>query len=278
METATVIETNQKTEENSNESLFERAESFPLFDENQNELSKFRGIRNVDNKSHVYCTVTKSYKLVQHQEIYETLLEALDALDLENKVSWEKIGEDGARYRWSTRFPNVSIKLGLAGELIDCAISIDNSYDKTTGLRNNVNGIYSGLRIPTNTNFGSYYSRHTNGLSVEEMKNTISKSVAGFQEEVEKKWERYYNTKLNNTEVIETLEGLLDKKKTPAKKYLVEFIKYSKKNNYKNFWEFYTMVCEVLTVSKASVDVYDNVAKYMDSWLQRNYKKFALEV
>ena len=196
---------------------------------------------------------------------------------MENKITWKKIN-DGARYRWTVRFPNTKIQLGEEGELITCTITFDNSYDKSTGARNTLAGVYRGIRIPANkTFFNTYYARHTNSMDMTEAQKVIQSNLEGYIKEVSKKWQKYYETQINQQNLINELNFLIDKKeekkKIPvSKKYLKGFMSFLIKNDYNNIWDVYTMFCDVLTAEKASIDVYDRVAEYMENWLQKNYQ------
>lgn len=278
-----------KEEETQNQ--FMRAKEIPLFSQgdagNYNSLAKrYKGIVDEANETNILNVVSPGYKIVQHDELYDSVTKAIKESGLKADLKVLKLC-DGARIRMTATFPDLFLKIGdpSLNDIVSFRMAFDNSYNGTTGIRTCVDGMrlkcLNGMKVPES--FARYYHKHTQGLELGNVATTIEKGVNTFLSKIKDRWERYYQTKIDPAKARLFLSNCLeDKVQGVAGKYLEEMLKrfdhggnidIRGEGQITNQWMLYNLVTEVMTHSEASVDVQDTATNKMDSLINSNINK-----
>lgn len=271
------------TEEEKKESRFMAAKEIKLFSQedsgNMNDLSsKYKGIVNAANEKQILNVVSPGYKIVQHDDLVDTVEKAIKERGLRAKTNILQMN-DGARLRMIVTFPDLMIKIGdpALNDIVNFKMSFDNSYNGTTGIRTCADGerlkCLNGQKVPES--FARYYHKHTQGLDLTNVGTTIEKGIDTFLTKIKDRWDRYYQTKIDPAKARLFLTDLVDKKvKGVAKKYLEEMLKrfdhggnidIRGEGQITNQWMLYNLVTEVMTHTCDSVDVQDQATNKMDA-------------
>lgn len=83
-----------------------------------------------NEKQHCSSIVSKQYNLVQHQDVFDSVKEALENLNLQTNF---KIHDGGDRFSVDVVFEGQNIDCGK-GEVFGAGFRLINSYNKTTGV------------------------------------------------------------------------------------------------------------------------------------------------
>jgi len=254
---------------------FIEAREMKIFDEQGKEFVGWKGIVNVENTEQRFDIVGTGYKIAQHSEVVATVTKSLEELGFKNNMGVLEIG-DGGRVHISIVFPDLKIDVLGSGDYISMRASLDNSYDSTTGLRLDVGGIRQGYYIYVGEKFSHYYHRHTKGLDISELENSIRKGIETFQTKIKQEFENLAGTKVDPLVISGWLNKLMEEKtkKIPAK-YL-EVIKNTfetVRGNITNLWSLYNLVCEVLGKEDMTIDRRKQLCQTMLSAMKGEFKK-----
>ena len=140
---------------------FVEATEIRLFRADGSEVEGYKAIVNKDNINETYAIPTDSYKIIQHEAVAKVSREAIASLELRTKSYVLHLNE-GARVRLCTEFPDVQLNIGK--DKIHLKVSVDNSYNTTTGLRLEISGKIGNRELFVGEKF---YHRHTQGVMVE---------------------------------------------------------------------------------------------------------------
>lgn len=246
---------------------------------------KYKGIVDADNVKNIFNVVSPTYKLIQHREVYDEMKESVQRMGMAAKL--ENIStNEGARVRFQLTFPDVQVSIGNAeqGDIINLRIAIDNSYNATTGLRCIVSGYrkLDDTNLVVNDRLSRFYHKHTKGADVANLGESLLKGLKVFKDKIQKKWDKYYDTKVDPAKVRDLLRESIgkdedDKKKVKvANKYLESMLAEATKKNVTNQFEFYALAAKVLTHGNKSIDSRDNDIREMEKFIQSNISKIAM--
>lgn len=271
--------------------VFVEAKEINLFSqENENaEMNpldkKYKGIVDADNVKNIFNVVSPNYKLIQHSEVYEEVKDAVQRMGMAAKLVNISTSE-GARVRFELTFPDVQVGVGNAetGDLISLRIAIDNSYNATTGLRCIVFGHrkLDDSNLVVSDRLSRFYHKHTKGADVADISESILKGLKIFKDKIKKKWDKYYDTKVDPVKVRNLLRNSMgkcedDKKKVKvADKYLKEMIREATLKSVTNQFEFYALAAKVLTHGHKSIDARDIDIIEMEKFIQSNISTIAI--
>jgi hypothetical protein len=288
-----ILFSNEETE-TVKEKRFIEAKEISLFSqENTNAVhnplaGQFKGICNADNPSQLFNVVSPGYKIAQHDEVYDIVTNAVSDLGLKANVVTEEMNE-GARLRILLTFPDVNIKIGdpALNDIVNMRMAFDNSYNATTGLRGVVDGerlaCLNGMKVPEG--FARNYHRHTKGMDLTKLSETIEKGVDVFQTKIKERWERYYLTKIDPTKARTFLEQCLEDK-VISQKYIqmmiqrMDFggnVEIRGAGQITNQWMLYNLITEVLTHECTSADTQDSFSRKMDNMVAKNLSNLLAE-
>lgn len=231
---------------------FKTAKRIKLLDENGNAWYQ-DGIVNADNEKEQFNTVSPGYTIVQHSEVVDKVEEALTDKNLNPSKRFFDSNE-GARIRMELTFPDVTCDVEDNGKQIELRCYYDNSYNGTTGLRLEV-----GAKSPYSNGFlwcgQTYYHRHTKGVNVSELEKKLEQGIKAFQDKIKKQFKAMFKTVLTN-QMAETFleETIEDKKYKGSATYLKDILSEVKRASLKNKWQFYCLICDVITNSGASME------------------------
>lgn len=238
---------------------YTQAKKIPLFNEHHTQLEKYRGIVNAENIDQVFAIATKGYQVIQHDELVETVEKALTEINLKNSTRTVELNS-GARIHVDISFPDNTLKIN--DNTLSLNIAWDNSYDLSTGIRITVSGQdHKGTSYYIPESYASYYHKHTKGLSMDKVKESLEKGINSFDKQVS----NYFNNLVNTTTTIDKAIVWLDKcleDEVISKKYLEEMRKVLeerkaftiKDKEITNLWGLYSLISEVLSKSQASLE------------------------
>ena len=218
------------------------------------DFSRFKGLVNAENVGQIFNVVGKDYKVAQHRTVVDTVTGAVDDLKLKVEADVAEIS-DGARIQVQMVFPEIQLDMGTDG-MINMRMTFDNSYDSTTGLRLEVGAFRQLTRCIffVGEKFSSYYHRHTKGLSIPDLEDTISKGVETFQTRIKAEFEMLAKTSLPDLLAVKAFLKQCIEDKTISVKYLEKMVDTVDNAKPTTLWKLYNMVCEVLSNEGLSVD------------------------
>jgi hypothetical protein len=262
---------------------FSQAKKVNIYDQHGNLIKGHKAVVNKNDDEQVYSVVTDSYKVVQHDEVIDTIEKSLKNLNLHYEKKVSELNE-GARIRVEMIFPEIQIDLGN-GDVSRFRATFDNSYDCSTGLRLDIgafrlictNGLYVGEK------WGSYYHKHSKGLSIGMLEKSVKKGVEVFQTKVKGMFEDMAQHGITPMQARSFLDDCLEKKLI-ANKYLegmknrldfgadVEIISEGQVNSK---WFLYNLISEELTHKCSSIDVQRRYSQIMNAQLNRVFPQTA---
>lgn len=260
--------------EDTNKNRFVVAKEIALFskdgeDAEYNSLAtQFKGIVNSANIEQIFNIVSSSYKLAQHDDVYNATVETVKDLGFRTTEHVLELN-DGARLRLALRFPDLNVT--VANDSVNMVMTVDNSYNATTGLRCSIDGwIEKGeIKLKVREQFSYFYHRHTKGLSINDLIPTVERGIKVFQEKIKVKFQTYAKVDIDPEKVIAFLEQCYEDK-VIAQKYLNFMIRRAKETPIKTQWELYKVINEVMHTESNSEDIKDRFSQDMDFKVMRN--------
>jgi hypothetical protein len=232
----------------------EVVQSYRTVDGSLIESKRYKTLVSSENPEIEFNTVSKGYKVAQHDEVVTIVEKALTDLKLKNEGE-PIVLNDGARIHVVKRFPEIG--MDVEGEHFNLTITFDNSYDSTTGLRIEV-GAYS---IDTNTQFfvterfAKHYHKHTKGLMVETLEKAVDNGAKAFQEGVKRDFEAMVASPLDADKLNVKLNDLMESDDSNIpQKYLAEIRKAVISGKPTSQWKAYKMAMEVMGTFDLSVE------------------------
>ena len=242
------------------ENRFPKAKEVQLFYNNNGateQVKAFKGLVNEDKPEQLFNVVGANYKVAQHDEVMQVVEKALADMGLQNEV-FHDVMNMGARLRVNIRFPE--IKLGIGNDYVKMVSYFDNSYDYTTGLRYELAAYQGEYLIFVGGNFSKFYHRHTKGMNIHEVENTIHKGVEVFQSKIKAELETLAETAVDPIVFSGWLNGLIDKpedeKSVIPKKHLETIKKafHEERATMNSLWNIYNLVCKTLGKQDLNID------------------------
>lgn len=240
------------------------------------ELPKHKGIVNVADADQIFDVVGIDYKIAQHDEVMETIEKSLVDLGFTNTQNVKEI-DDGARIHINIRFPEIKLDVLGTGDYIHMRASVDNSYNSTTGLRLDVGAIKKDdVYLYVGERFSHYYHRHTKGMNLTNLEDSIRKGIETFQTKIKAEFENMASTVVDPLAISGWLNKLMDDKtkKIPVK-YLekIKDIFSTVRASITNVWSLYNLVCEVLGGEELSLDRRKQLCQTMLNGMKAEFKK-----
>ena len=240
------------------ENRFPKAKEVQLFYNNNGvteQVKDFKGLVNEDKPEQMFNVVGINYKVAQHDDVMQVVEKALTDMGLQNEVIPHVVNM-GARLRVNIRFPE--IKLGIGNDYVKMVSYFDNSYDCSTGLRYELAAYQGEYLIFVGGNFSKFYHRHTKGMNIHEVENTIHKGVEVFQSKIKQELEILAETKVDPLVVSGWINKLIDTEEESIipKKHL-ETIKNAfqeERATMDSLWNIYNMVCKTLGKQDLNMD------------------------
>jgi len=252
---------------------FKEAKEVKLINaETNQELIRHKGIVDVEDPNRIFDVVGMGYKIAQHNEVAEVVVKSLDDLGFKNESKITEIDE-GARIHINIQFPELKIDVLGTGDYVTMRASLDNSYNSTTGLRLDVGAIKRDVYIYVGERFTHYYHRHTQGLLINNLEDSIRKGIETFQTKIKAEFESLAATKVDPLVASGWLNDCIEKKTIPIK-YL-EQIKATfdlNRSNINNLWSLYNVVCEVVSAESESIDRRKQLSQTMLSAMKKTFK------
>jgi hypothetical protein len=259
--------------------MFSKAVEVPIFvkDENGNDvkLDFKKGIAFADNVTKVYETVGIKYKVAQHDDIQNLIIDNIEKHSLHAIVDVDEFadqrGNPGARIHGQIKFPE--LKFDIGGRNYTYRLAFDNSHNYSSGVRMTVSAIDNKGTLYYISDKVSFYHRHTGGLNISLINKHFSDALKAFQDGLAKKLQDYASTNVNPSKVRDFLEDCLEKKVIPDK-YLREIIDSARSNPMTTQFDLYEASCKVLTTGLSqSIDRQREMIEKMDSAISRNTTK-----
>jgi hypothetical protein len=215
-------------------------------------LKNYKALVNRDNNDQVFNVVSRGYTMAQHDEVSEKQQAAMVDLKLEHDTK-EFLLIEGARLHLVTRFPNIG--LAVEGEYFNMTLTIDNSYDSTTGLRVEIGAVKDSVQCFIHERFASSYHKHTKGLKVKAIEDSITKGITTFQNKVKAEFERMVQAAIDPAKVsIKFGELTTDENTVLPKKYVEEIKKAVDAKKPTTQWRLYRIVMDVMATFDLSVE------------------------
>ena len=210
-------------------------------------IPRYKALVNEDKLDQVFAIVGRDYKVALHQEVVDAVETTLSDLKLESTGNPEEYNE-GARLNIVKKFPNIGMQ--IENEFFNLTITVDNSYDLTTGLR----VVVGAVKRDTNTQcfipdrFANLYHKHTKGMMIDDIRGSVHKGISVFQNKIREDFERMVATPIDPTEASIKFDDLSseDSKSLIPKKYLEEVKKAVDEKQPTTQWRLYKLVMETL--------------------------------
>ena len=233
----------------SEEKKFVEAAAMEIKDKDGNSLSyRWKGIVNADDTTQMFSIVGKDYRIVQHAEVEELLCEAVE----NKRLVAEKrniVMNDGGRVHFTLKFPDERIV--VKGQELMLRITLDNSYDGSTGLRTVIGACSPSGKTLYYVSEG-YYHKHTKGLRMSTFEKALDKGVDSFFNKIKDNFESMASKEIAQMDLADFIERAKDSKVIPIK-YLTRM--EDDLPTVSNLWELFGLICEVLSDECKSIDM-----------------------
>jgi hypothetical protein len=265
---------------------FKKAKSINLFSQETPDdpymslATQYKGIVDALNPSVIFNITGPDYKIVQHDDVWDSVVESLSQKGLNTMIKPIDMN-NGGRLRLEIVFPDVKIKIGDATseDIVTLQIAVDNSYDASTGVRCTVEALeLDEKRLIVPNDLAYFYGRHTKNMDLSNVPRNINDGLQRFQTNLQLRWNKYFQQKLDTSKVKTFLEDCLTNKTLKgdvAQKYLEKLINRSKEG--KNQWELYKTIASVMHESDEkgmpSLDVQEKAMRALDSKINNNITK-----
>lgn len=208
----------------------------------------------------VACIAGKNYKIIQHRDAVESVLNALNNLNLPYTGH---IMNGGNKVIVDIDFPKEQLKLEKVGEEFMAGISIVNSYDRTTGLsilpRMKRLACMNGMTV--NLFYHSFHVKHTYAMTADiavaaqKVINQMANSNANFKQFVEDSIGD--SIAFERTKLI--LNALIPVKKHRMK--INEILAPDAEKGYLTRWDLYNAITNYATHNDIAVSVNEFLQK-----------------
>lgn len=267
-------ETSQRPKE-----MFSKAIEVPIFVEDDNgnmkKLDFKKGIAFAEDKTKVYETVGKKYKVAQHDDIQNILIDNIEKHSLHAIVDVDEFadqrGNPGARIHGQIKFPELKFEIG--GRNYTMRLAFDNSHNYSSGVRMVVSAINNEGTLYYISDKVSFYHRHTGGLNIKLLEKHFNDALKAFQDKLAKKLQDYAATNVDPMKVRGFLDQCIEDEIIPDK-YLREIIDMARSKPMTSQFDLYDAACKVLTTGLSeSIDRQEKMIEKMDSAISRNTTK-----
>ena len=247
-----------------------KAKRIQLFDGNGNELTAYKAIVNEDQETEVFSVVKNGYKIVQHEEVYKTVSEAIEDKNLRADIRCNSVyNGNGGRLHIEVTFDDIALDVEQNGILAHLYLTYDNSYDGTTGLRLGV-GAKRGSTILW-VDGARYFHKHTKAVSVLEFEKRLDKGIKAFQTQIRKQFLDMVKTPVTQAQAEDFLENAKEIKNI-TKSYVEEIQVQVKSANITNKWQLYVLICEVVNRVGSSLDATERQLKALVGRLHKVFR------
>ena len=87
-----------------------RAKKFKVYDENGAELKEYKNVANEENEQESFSMVKNGYHVIQHEDVYNTVKEAIEDKNLNANVRpHPDFNGDSGRLHIEATFPDISV-------------------------------------------------------------------------------------------------------------------------------------------------------------------------
>lgn len=240
------------------------------------EVKNFKGLVDEADVTKFFDVVGINYKVAQHDEVADIVTKSLTDLGIAHEQKPYVLNE-GARLRIFIKFPDT--KIGIGNDTLYMVSAFDNSYDCTTGLRYELGAYQSEHLIPLGGSYSKYYHRHTKGMSVNEIENTIYRGVETFQTKIKQELEVLVETKIDTLVLSGWLNDQINvdegKKSLIPIKYLkkIKEVFTEERTSLNSLWDVYNMICRVLSKEDLHVDRYPVLCRTMLDAMKEFFRK-----
>jgi len=236
-----------------------KAKLFKIYDENGKALNDYKNVGNEENEQESFSIVKNTYRIIQHEDVYNTVQAAIDDKNLNAEIKPNRIFDgNSGRLHIEVTFPEITLDVENDGLQSQLYCTYDNSYDGTTGLRLSV-GAKRGNAVLWITG-SRYYHKHTKSVSVAAFENSLEKGIESFQTKIKGHFMGMFKTPTNEAAAVDFLENCIGIKNI-SKTYVESLISKVKQSTIKNKWQLYCIVCETITKEASSLDVRDRHLK-----------------
>lgn len=238
---------------------FTRAKEIELYNVFGQRVNGYKAIVNENDESHVFNIATTSYTTIQHEEVANAVVSALDSTGV--PYTPIKVTDSGKRMYVEFDLPTIKHDVARVGDIINLRVGVYNSYDSSMGIRVETYGhrlkCTNGLWLAEA--FNKYYSRHMYGIDLDRINESIVTGVAAFQEHFIGMLEKYVEEEIKEEDAIKFIDKCIESKVIPLK-YLDEI-----RSNIihrcgadiepvNNKWMLYNSITETLTHN--TVDIF----------------------
>jgi len=247
-----------------------KAKLFKIYDENGKELNSYKNVGNEENEQESFSIVKNTYRIIQHEDVYNTVNEAIEDKNLNANIKPNRIFDgNSGRLHIEVTFPEITLDVENDGLQSQLYCTYDNSYDGTTGLRLSV-GAKRGNAILWITG-SRYYHKHTKSVSVAAFENSLEKGIESFQTKIKGHFMGMFKTPTNEAAAVDFLENCIGIKNI-SNTYVKSLISKVKQSTIKNKWQLYCIICESITKEASSLDVRDRHLKALINRMHRVIK------
>jgi len=217
---------------------------------------RYKGLVNKENDKQLFAIVGAGYKVAQHDEVEKTIIDTVESQKIRYELK-SMLMNEGARLYTDLIFPDLKIDMNGQGNFLNMRVTFDNSYDQTTGLRLNIGAFIPATRtiIYLGESFSMSYQRHTKGMNVSNLAETIQKGVNTFQNKVRREFESMVATKVDIVLLrewcraeVQAKEDSTDYQLPIPAKYFTMIKNSFDRTTITNVWEAYSLVCGILTL------------------------------
>lgn len=216
---------------------------------------RYKALTNKDNEHQIFAIVGAGYQVIQHDEVVDTINEAVEDLNL-NPLTKIKEMNEGGRIHGEMVFNEHYVDVTGSGDVINLRVSFDNSYDCSTGVRMNFGAFHPRKKILLfiGERYAKYYHKHTKGLNKYEISQGIKKGGELFQNQVSEMFKNMASTPVRYQDVKVLLEDCVDKKSTSIPAKYLNAVSDAVNHTTQNLWDLYLTYSEVLSSECESID------------------------
>jgi len=224
----------------------------------RNKLSlagSYKALTNKKNPKQIFAIVGEGYEVIQHDEVVNTIQDAVEDLNLNPTTKIKEMNE-GGRIHGEMIFHSHYVDVTGDGDVVNLRVSFDNSYDCSTGVRMNFGAFHPTKRIMLfiGERYAKYYHKHTKGLNKHEMASGIKKGGELFQNRILKMFQDMANTNVDYQKVKALLEDAADKKTSGIPQKYLSSVQDALGWGTHSLWELYLTYSEVLSSECESID------------------------
>lgn len=226
-----------------------------LGDDKNSLKGRYKALTNKSNENQIFSIVGDGYQVIQHDEVVNTINDALEDL---NMVPTSRIEElnDGGRIHGEMVFKDHYVDVTGMGDVINLRVSFDNSYDCSTGVRMNFGAFHPTRKVLLyiGERYSKYYHKHTKGLNKVEIATGISKGGEIFQDKIGAMFKGMATTTINFAHVKSLLEEKVDKKSSDIPAKYLNAVCDKVNSGTRTMWDLFLTFSEVLSDDCDSID------------------------